>query len=145
MFCPSCGAEYRRGFTSCSDCAVALLDARPEGWKKRQPASSGFPPRDLLFWFIPLSIVAAFAPDFFLAKLNPSRFHPLQIFVILISLTVSLGAFWMFVQVIDHEERAKEWIPFCLIPFMFLWYLLVRYPSRPEFILYPRSKTNRSA
>ena len=27
MFCPECKAEYRVGFTSCSDCGVELVDA----------------------------------------------------------------------------------------------------------------------
>ena len=29
MWCPSCGAEYRIGATSCADCRVALVAARP--------------------------------------------------------------------------------------------------------------------
>jgi hypothetical protein len=29
MFCPKCGAEYRRGYTSCADCQVFLVDERP--------------------------------------------------------------------------------------------------------------------
>ena len=28
-YCPSCGAEYRRGFTHCSDCGVELVDELP--------------------------------------------------------------------------------------------------------------------
>lgn len=32
MFCPSCRAEFREGFTECGDCGVALVDElRPEG------------------------------------------------------------------------------------------------------------------
>lgn len=31
MFCPQCKAEYREGFTTCSDCGVALVtDLPPE-------------------------------------------------------------------------------------------------------------------
>ena len=29
MFCPECEAEYRHGFTRCSDCDVALVSALP--------------------------------------------------------------------------------------------------------------------
>lgn len=29
MFCPQCKAEYREGFTTCSDCGVALVAALP--------------------------------------------------------------------------------------------------------------------
>lgn len=30
MFCPVCKAEYREGFTRCSDCDVDLVDTLPE-------------------------------------------------------------------------------------------------------------------
>ncbi len=30
MFCPECKAEYRDGFTTCSDCDVELVDALVE-------------------------------------------------------------------------------------------------------------------
>jgi len=29
VYCPQCRAEYREGFTECSDCHVALLDGQP--------------------------------------------------------------------------------------------------------------------
>ena len=28
-WCPNCGAEYRKGFETCTDCGVALVDERP--------------------------------------------------------------------------------------------------------------------
>jgi hypothetical protein len=33
MFCPECQAEYRAGFTTCSDCRVALVETLPEASK----------------------------------------------------------------------------------------------------------------
>jgi hypothetical protein len=30
MYCPQCGAEYREGFTECSDCQVALVAIAPQ-------------------------------------------------------------------------------------------------------------------
>jgi len=30
LYCPRCGAEYREGFASCSDCRVALVTEPPE-------------------------------------------------------------------------------------------------------------------
>jgi predicted nucleic acid-binding Zn-ribbon protein len=30
LYCPRCGAEYREGFDSCSDCGVALVTEPPE-------------------------------------------------------------------------------------------------------------------
>ena len=30
MFCPVCGAEYREGFTRCSDCDVDLVEKLPD-------------------------------------------------------------------------------------------------------------------
>ena len=29
MFCPKCGAEYRKGFSKCSDCDIPLVDQLP--------------------------------------------------------------------------------------------------------------------
>jgi Putative prokaryotic signal transducing protein len=31
VYCPNCGAEYRPGFTVCTDCHVALVPDAPEG------------------------------------------------------------------------------------------------------------------
>lgn len=31
MFCPSCGGEYREGFTTCADCEIPLVESLPPG------------------------------------------------------------------------------------------------------------------
>ena len=42
MFCPSCEAEYREGFTECSDCGVALVEALEP--KQREEIVAGLTP-----------------------------------------------------------------------------------------------------
>lgn len=36
MFCPKCGAEYRKGFTECSDCKIPLVLNLPPQPKPKQ-------------------------------------------------------------------------------------------------------------
>jgi len=36
-WCPECGAEYREGFASCSECGVALTDTPPAGGAPSAP------------------------------------------------------------------------------------------------------------
>lgn len=36
MYCPECGAEYREGFTECSDCQVILESNRSEEGRGRE-------------------------------------------------------------------------------------------------------------
>ena len=41
MFCPSCKAEYRAGFTECADCGVDLVYELPE---EQAVGKKGLPP-----------------------------------------------------------------------------------------------------
>ena len=41
MFCPQCRAEYRPGFTHCTDCDVDLVDALPESEEETSKALPG--------------------------------------------------------------------------------------------------------
>lgn len=42
MYCPVCGAEYRPGFTDCSDCQVALVPDPTRG-SSAEPSAGGTP------------------------------------------------------------------------------------------------------
>src|SRR5690349_24367362 len=35
MYCPSCGSEYREGYTECADCKVPLVERLPFGAKRK--------------------------------------------------------------------------------------------------------------
>jgi hypothetical protein len=37
MFCPTCGDEYRSGFTQCTDCGVDLVEKLPAGIDEATP------------------------------------------------------------------------------------------------------------
>jgi hypothetical protein len=37
MWCPSCGDEFREGFTTCGDCGVALVHEQPARRARRLP------------------------------------------------------------------------------------------------------------
>src|SRR5579883_1773544 len=39
MYCPVCGAEYRQGFSMCSDCQVALVPDPPRSSSVESPAA----------------------------------------------------------------------------------------------------------
>src|ERR1051325_3401947 len=52
MYCPQCGAEYRQGFASCSDCHVSLVHERPHSLEQESVSQPGDPNRDPFcsFW-----------------------------------------------------------------------------------------------
>jgi hypothetical protein len=50
MFCPVCKAEYRPGFTECSDCQVALVDALPVAAAEQTSQAPTDPNARELFW-----------------------------------------------------------------------------------------------
>jgi hypothetical protein len=47
MFCPKCKAEYRSGFTRCSDCEVDLVEHLPESLPESSPADRVLPDASL--------------------------------------------------------------------------------------------------
>ena len=144
MFCPQCGAEYRQGFTRCSDCNLDLVEtgaqARP-GLKSDPTEWPGTgPQRYFLAWFLPMTLYIVLYFLFFV--IQPSSQSPLLSAVLVLmflgSFATNIGAVWMMYQAIRYEENAKRYFFLAFIPFMFVWYRLVRFPIRPEIIRKPR-------
>ena len=136
MFCPNCGAEYRPGFISCSDCGIELMPSLPADWaKSRQAPQNDRPerarPSQFLAWFLPM---ASFYAATVLLMVVPSLAHNsfFLLFLVLLITVHNFGALWMLYQSIRYEEHVGRYVLLSLIPFMFVWYRLVRYHLRPE-------------
>jgi hypothetical protein len=61
-YCPRCGAEYRAGFTECSDCGVALVDAPPPVVKKPSRDPLPFDPSEVAR-LVPVYVADRFQGD----------------------------------------------------------------------------------
>ena len=48
LVCPECGAQYRSGFTECSDCLVPLVEPEPEVTETASPGELSREPVDLV-------------------------------------------------------------------------------------------------
>ena len=69
---------------------------------------------------------------FALAFLNPSIARNAYFLVTLMvgTFAANIGAFWMIYQAIRHENRVGRYVLLAFVPFMFVWYKLVRYPLK---------------
>lgn len=136
MFCPNCRAEYRDGFVRCADCEVELIADLPTS----DPHDPGLPENErpdqararyFLAWFVPLMVFAVLQ---FAAWFWPLLMHSLFFVLFLVSMTLlcNFGGFWMLYQAVRYEKRVGRYVLLAFVPFMFVWYLLVRVPLRKE-------------
>jgi len=136
MFCPSCGAEYRAGFVQCSDCGVELVETLPQAEELHPQSSANDRPDEaplsyFLAWFLPMGLYLVL---FFLVILRPYlfRYSFVSAALFILSLASNTGAFWMLYQAIRYEKRVGRYVLLSFVPFMFIWYSLVRYPLRRD-------------
>jgi hypothetical protein len=47
-------------------------------------------------------------------------------------MTANFGSFWMMYQAVRYEHRVGRYVLLAFVPFMFVWYSLVRVPFRKE-------------
>jgi hypothetical protein len=136
MFCPQCRAEYREGFSRCSDCGVDLVGALsiPEEVDSRSALNERpdkAPPAYFLAWFLPMSIFCIF---YLFIWFRPSLLQmPVLAYpLVILILVLNLGGLWMIYQSIRYERKVLRYLLLSFVPFMFIWYRLVRYPLRRE-------------
>jgi hypothetical protein len=138
MFCPECRVEYRPGFARCSDCGADLVADLPppripsvsELTENERPdlASTSY----FLAWFMPMCIwfvllFGVWARPFLLGNIRFMLFYVPFLFA------SSFGSFWMVNQALRHEKRAGKYFVLSFVPFLFIWYSIVRVPLRKEF------------
>jgi hypothetical protein len=131
MFCPSCGAEYREGFTDCTDCQSQLVPQLPAEWSNGK-SWSPFPPKTFLIWFIPVSVLFPFILLWMFSRFGGENLELVLSFVNFVYMISGFGSCWMIYQAVRYEERTIPWILLAFVPFMFLWYRLIRYPIRSK-------------
>jgi hypothetical protein len=137
MFCPNCRAEYRRGFTRCSDCGVDLVEVLPppsfqdpEVPEKERPdlaRTSHF-----LAWFLPMLVLVVLC---FGVSVRPKLMGNIfsAVFLFCLMMLANFGSYWMLYQAVRYERRVGRYVLLSFVPFMFVWYSLVRVPLRKEF------------
>jgi hypothetical protein len=79
--------------------------------------------------------MSVYVPFVFLFMLRPSAIDkPLVlVFFVCLHLSAWCGAFWMMYQAVRYERRVLRYVLLASIPFMFVWYSLVRIPLRRAF------------
>jgi len=137
MYCPRCRAEYREGFTRCSDCELELVQALPTLKNGSPEAKENERPdlaksRYFLAWFVPMSVYVLLLFGISMRSWilqTPS----VLIFFVCLHMTAAFGAFWMLYQAVRYERKVLRYALLAGVPFMFVWYSLVRVPLRKEF------------
>jgi hypothetical protein len=137
MFCPQCRAEYRPGFARCADCQIDLV----EQFSPLSPQDREFdansnpllaPKRFFLAWLLPMCVyvLCVFGLSFKPQLLGTFYFGG---FFVCYHVACVLGTLWMCYQAVRYEKRVGRYFLLAFVPFMFVWYSLVRSPLHKEF------------
>ncbi len=136
-YCPTCRVEYREGFTRCSDCNAELVgelrSATPQETEIDVNSRPDLAPRRFfLAWFLPCCVLITLIIGL---NLRPLLFQNIFFPVVLMALCFlsSFGSYWMIYQAIRYERHVWRYVLLSFVPFMFVWYSLVRVPLRKEF------------
>jgi hypothetical protein len=128
--------EYRPGFARCSDCDVGLVEELAP-LKAPEPELEVYTRPDLaprpffLAWFVPMCVylLLIFAGIVRPRLMQNFRF---DVFFFCLTLFANLGGFWMMYQAVRHEKQIGKYVVLAFVPFVFVWYSLVRVPLLAE-------------
>jgi len=136
MYCPQCRVEYRPGFARCSDCEVDLVEElAPPNVPEPEPDVNTRPdlaPRTFfLAWFAPMCIWLLLVFGSIARPRLLQNIH-FDVFFFCFVAFGNVGGFWMMYQAVRYEKRVVRYVALAFVPFMFIWYSLVRVPLREE-------------
>ena len=85
-----------------------------------------------LAWFVPMCLYVLLI---FGSIARPRLMQNIHFFIFIFCFGFfgNLGAFWMMYQAVRYEKRVGRYVALAFVPFMFVWYSLVRVPLRKEF------------
>ncbi len=85
-----------------------------------------------LAWFLPMMFLIALTMG---VAIRPSLFqNPYVAGPLIVCILVSnAGSYWMLYQAVRYERRVGKYVLLSFVPFLFVWYFLVRVPLRKEF------------
>ena len=105
MFCPECAAEYREGFTECSDCGVELVSERPE--RTQHPDDkfiTVFETTDITLLPVIKSVLQSAEIPFYVRGDEAMGILPVGTF----GSGINYGGQGLGAAVVVHEDRAEE-------------------------------------
>jgi hypothetical protein len=85
-----------------------------------------------LAWFVPMVVFVALFTGGWVRPSLMQNSYVVGCLALLIVLQ-DIGAFWMVYQAVRYEERQVRYAILAFIPFIFIWYSLVRVPLRKQF------------
>jgi hypothetical protein len=110
-----------------------LAPARPEDLELREnerPDLARTP--HFLAWFLPMLVLVVLC---FGVSVRPRLLGNIffAVFLFCLMMMANFGSYWMLYQAVRYERRVGRYVLLSFVPFMFVWYSLVRVPLRKEF------------
>jgi hypothetical protein len=90
------------------------------------------PNRFFLAWFLPMCVYILCVFGLIVRPRILQNFY-FGVFFVCLHVVNVFGSFWMLYQAVRYEKRVVRYAFLVFVPFLFVWYSLVRVPLRKEF------------